>query len=705
MTELLTASRQRPLLLIADDDRPTRMILEHVLVNNGFDVCLACDGAEAIDKYVELRPDGILLDVQMPYLDGYAVCEQIRKREVEERTPIVMLTGQNDIESVAKAYELGATDFISKPFDGNTLPYRMRHVLRASSEHNSLNGLLQGIPDAIAVIDEEGKVLEFLNASHLFDGVDNQTISELINSGHRMATDLLYRIRKRVQMSLRADSLQELQFQIAGSDRHFEARIIKRDESTALAIIRDVTERMKSQHRIRELAYTDTLTGLPNREQFKESLRHSIERADVTGNRLALIYLDLDRFKRINDTFGHAVGDALLCAVAERLTSSICPGAKEGLDIPEGTEISRLGGDEFTIVVPELISDEQMEALYMLVQSTLIAPFSCEGHQIVISPSIGVALYPEHGTDEHQLLMRADTAMYRAKEEGANNTRVYHESMNARSLELLELESELTHAIQREEFQLYYQPKVDLNQWKVVGLEALLRWKHTERGWISPADFVPIAEETGQIIDIGRWVLNEACRSLKSWRKTPLAGLQVAVNISSLQFTHDDLQKSVMEAVWENSVKPRMLELEITESVLVGNVDATIELLSALKSTGVSVAIDDFGTGYSSLSYLKKFPLDKLKIDRSFIRDLHENPDDAAICAAILAMGRQLGLTVVAEGVENTEQLDFLNKRDCDQVQGFYFGRPMASDELQEHLTETLEPLLAELRSKHQAAL
>jgi predicted signal transduction protein with EAL and GGDEF domain len=372
--------------------------------------------------------------------------------------------------------------------------------------------------------------------------------------------------------------------------------------------------------------------------------------------------------------------------------------------MPPGTQIARLGGDEFAIIVPESVSNGAKDPC-TIIQQALTAPFDCEGHRVVVSSSMGVAHYPKHSEDAEQLLMMADTAMHRAKGEGANNVSIFHASMHAHFKEHLELESELNGAIERGEMTLHYQPKIDLRDWKVVGLEALIRWRHRERGWIPPGEFIRIAEETGQIIELGRWLLNEACRQISAWRNTRMAPLQVAINISSLQFTHDDLQRSIMEAVWANTVMPRMLELEITESVMVSNIDRTIEVLSALRNTGISVSIDDFGTGYSSLSYLKRFPLDKLKIDRSFISDLHQNADDAAICSAIVAMGHQLGLTVVAEGVENEAQLNFLNDRGCDQLQGFYIGKPMPAEELAGYFQETLDPLLERRRRNRPAAL
>ncbi|MEP5763320.1 MAG: EAL domain-containing protein [Halieaceae bacterium] len=698
MTKVVSISRTRPLLLVADDDRGTRLILQHVFENGGFDVETACDGAEAIDKFMDLKPDGLLLDVQMPFMDGFSVCEYIRAREDSVRTPIVMITGQNDSESVAKAYQIGATDFIAKPFDNNTLPFRLHHLLRASSEHNSLQSLINGIPDAIAVLNPVGKVIEFLNADNLFTGVDNDTMAEMVDSGHRLSDELMDKIRINVAKVLNGDVIQEFEFQVENSDRHFETRMIRRDQSSVLAVIRDVTSRLEAEQKIHELAYFDNLTGLPNREQFKQKLNQAIARAGRRGSQFALMYLDLDRFKRINDTFGHSVGDTLLRAVASRLRKCIRGGSGRDEGGSGSAEVCRIGGDEFTILLPDLPRASVVEDICQRIRESLTAPFSCQGHQFVISPSIGIAIYPLHGKDEQQLLMNADTAMYQAKEEGCNTFRVYDASMNARSLEYMELESDLNNALQCNELELHYQPKIDMRSWTVIGVEALLRWRHPDRGWISPADFIPLAEETGQIIELGRWVVAQACRQLKAWQDTPLRDLQVAVNISSLQFTHDDLLQSVMQSMWKNSVRPWKLELEITESVLLGNVEGTIELLNAFKEAGISVAIDDFGTGYSSLSYLKRFPLDKLKIDQSFIRDLHTNADDAAICSAILAMGRQLGLTVVAEGVENAAQLGFLNERHCDQIQGFYFSKALSPAELPDFMEEELQPRLQQLR-------
>jgi PleD family two-component response regulator len=318
MKELTTSTRERPLLLIADDDSVTRLMLEQLCSYSGFDTVLESNGEQALRQFHELQPDCLLLDINMPGMDGFKVCETIRTQEREHRTPIVMITGQNDIESVARAYDIGANDYLSKPFNPNTLPHRLRQIMRSSVEHNSLQGLVEGIPDAIAVLDETGRIVDLLNAHSLLEEADNANILGLINDGDFFSRQLKLRFHDKVRQALQANAVQHLEFQLDSSDRYFEARLIRRDKSTVLAIVRDVTQRMHSEQRIHELAYFDTLTGLPNREQLKLSLENTIADAREAGHGVALVHLNVDRFKRINDTFGHAVGDILLCAVAER---------------------------------------------------------------------------------------------------------------------------------------------------------------------------------------------------------------------------------------------------------------------------------------------------------------------------------------------------------------------------------------------------
>ena len=472
-------------------------------------------------------------------------------------------------------------------------------------------------------------------------------------------------------------------------DIHLETRFVPRDQHTVVAIVRDITERKSAEAEIYNLAYYAELTELPNRELFSQSLERTIERAEKDEQKFAVLFVDLDRFKRINDTLGHSIGDQLLKDVAKRLakcirsTDSVAHIQATGSDT---IRLARLGGDEFVIKLYGIDSEKTVGTIAKRIISALTPPFSCGGHQFVVTPSIGIALYPQDGKSGEELLMNADSAMYSAKNLGRNNFKFYSETMRTKSLHRLDLENLLRTAIEKDEFTLHFQPKVDAKTCRLVGAEALLRWQHPSRGDIPPADFIPIAEETGLIIPIGRWVLQEACREVKYWTDARLVAVPVSVNISSHQFRDGSLGRDVADAIIGAGINPNLLELEITESVLLQDVQKTLVVLKALKRSGISLSIDDFGTGYSSLSYLKRFPIDTIKIDRSFVKDLHKETDDAAICAAILAMSTQLGLRVVAEGVETREQLEFLRRHGCHHIQGFIFGRPQSSAEFREFL-------------------
>ena len=458
-----------------------------------------------------------------------------------------------------------------------------------------------------------------------------------------------------------------------------------------MAIVRDITARRKSEAKIHHLAFYDQLTGLPNREHFKQTLRGAIRQAQGNGSVLALLYIDLDRFKRINDTFGHGLGDGLLKVVANRLKSCVRRNEETGRDARAGGQrevLARLSGDEFIVLVTDVEGEAAVATLASRLQTNLSAPFVYDRHRFVITPSIGIALFPRDGESASGLLRSADAAMYRAKAAGRNNYCFYSATMLARSLERLELENDLRSAIQRDELRVVYQPKVDLATWSIVGVEALLRWQHPTRGWIPPAEFIPVAEETGLILDLGEFVLAKACAQLTEWRARNI-DISIAINVSSQQFRFGELATHVLQTIRQAGVPPQNLEIEITESLLMRNVDENIEALRLLHDAGIRLSVDDFGTGYSSLSYLKDFPLHALKIDRSFVRDLHNSRDDAAICAAILAMARELGLKVIAEGVETEEQLEFLRRHGCDEIQGFIFSKPLPPEELEVLLLES----------------
>ncbi len=423
--------------------------------------------------------------------------------------------------------------------------------------------------------------------------------------------------------------------------------------------------------RVEYLAYHDGLTGLPNRSLFSKLLSQSISDAHRYERALAVAFLDLDHFKRINDTLGHEAGDQLLQQVATRLKECV-----RGSDT-----VARLGGDEFVVLLPA-VADEKYAAT--VAQKILLAtarPFNLVGQEFRVTASIGISTYPQDGLDEQTLTKNADIAMYQAKAEGKNNFQFYSKQLNANSLERLALESSLRHALERNEFRVYYQAKRDIASGRITGMEALLRWEHPDLGTVAPMQFIPIAEETGMIIPIGKWVLKTVCLQSVEWRKQGLPGLSIAVNLSTRQFGDEHLLADVTSILETTGMDPHLLEIELSESLLIHDVERTLKILTSLKTLGIRIAVDDFGTGYSSLALLQRFPLDTIKIDRSFMRDIVGTPQDTGLADAIIALGKSLSLTVVAQGVETKEQAEHLRVHACDELQGFYFKRPLPADE------------------------
>lgn len=450
----------------------------------------------------------------------------------------------------------------------------------------------------------------------------------------------------------------------------------KEGEPFILSSIEDITERRAAEAQIEFMAYHDALTGLPNRLLAKDHMELVISYADRAEAKAALMFLDLDNFKTINDSLGHFVGDALLKGVAARLHECV-----------RGTDtLSRQGGDEFLIVLADIHDSDTITAISEKILERLADSFDIDGHELSISISIGVAVYPDDAGDFDTLLKKADTAMYNAKEAGRNTCRFYTEQMNVDAVENLHLRGNLRRALEHGEFSLLYQPQINLASGEIVGAEALIRWNHPELGMIAPGRFIPIAEECGLIVPIGEWVLREACRQASAWQQAGLPELIVAVNLSAVQFKRGDLERSVTQALTESGCDPTLLELELTESILIQNPENVLQTVKRLKILGVKFSIDDFGTGYSSLAYLKRFPVDKLKIDQSFVRDLSNSPENAAIVRAIAQMARSLNLKTIAEGVEDEQVLAFLRLHHCDEAQGYYFARPLPPDEFERYL-------------------
>jgi diguanylate cyclase (GGDEF)-like protein len=439
---------------------------------------------------------------------------------------------------------------------------------------------------------------------------------------------------------------------------------------------RAMEEKVEHAQRVEYLAYHDALTDLPNRALFSRLLTQGMHQARRYERGLALLFLDLDRFKIINDSLGHDAGDELLQEVARRLLASV----------RQSDVVARLGGDEFVVLLPEINEGSQAAPIADKILAAVSKPFTLAGQEFRVTVSIGVSIFPADGEDEETLMKNADVAMYHAKEQGKNNFQFYSEKLNTDSLERLALESSMRNAIERGEFRLYYQAKHAMSGGRVTGMEALLRWQHPDLGLILPMQFIPLAEETGLIVPLGRWVLKTACLQNVAWQKKGLPGLPMAVNLSARQFLDEHLLDDVSNVLRDTGMDPKLLELEITESMIMRDMTRTIEILTKLKAMGVRVAIDDFGTGYSSLSTLKWFPLDTIKIDGSFIHDLGRSTADQSLMEAIIAVGKSLSLTVVAEGVESADQVDFLRAHACDEFQGFYINQPMPAEEFVEQL-------------------
>jgi diguanylate cyclase (GGDEF)-like protein len=452
------------------------------------------------------------------------------------------------------------------------------------------------------------------------------------------------------------------------------------DDSGVASIVEgtlvDITQRKVAEERVQTLAYYDALTGLPNRTLLRDRLSNALATARRQKHKVAVLFFDLDCFKTINDSLGHSVGDLLLQDVAERLKSCA----------REGDTVARLGGDEFLIVLTHVndISGAAVSAERFM--DAMTARFVVQGHSLSIGCSLGISIFPEDGADSETLIKHADAAMYSAKDGGRNNFQFFTADMNAQAVERLAFENGLRLALDKKELFLVYQPQMDIATGTISGLEALLRWQHPVLGLVPPDKFIRIAENSGLIVPIGEWVLRTACSQARKWQDEGLAAVSIAVNVSAVQFRQQGFCELIRRVLRETGLAAHNLELELTESLLLGNADVTLSVLQELKAMGLTLAIDDFGTGYSSFSYLKRFPVSKLKIDRSFVRDVAVNPDDAAITIAIISMAKSLNLKVIAEGVEDEAQMSFLRAHQCDEIQGYYFSKPLAVDKVAEKL-------------------
>ena len=697
-------SQANPKILIADDDPLARLFVKNALEPAGMVVVEATGGKDALAKFEAIGPDLVILDIMMPDMDGYLTCSRIRSLPRGKRIPILVLTGLDDAQSIGQAYQHGATDFITKPVNATILCHHVRYMLRTN---NVLHALIRSesrleLAQRIARIgnwDWNPRTNRFTMSNELcrlvgvrpqdFAGTFEAFLALVHEDDRLIVTGALQKlvgqhtpcdIDHRIVLPNGTDFVIHLQ---AEGMREEET-----DEITVIGTAQDITERKQAERAIHQLAYYDSLTGLANRVLFKDRLSNALSYAARHHQHLATLFIDLDRFKIINDTLGHTVGDLLLTHVAERLSDSVrqSDSVSRHADHEPMHALARLGGDEFTILLTALPQPEDAGRVARRILESLAHPFSIDGHEIFISASIGISIFPSDGSTVEALLKNADTAMYHAKEQGRNNCQYYSSGLNAAAAERLDLENELRRALEREEFVVFYQPKLNIHSRRILGAEALVRWKHPKRGLVPPGVFLNAAIDTGLIRSMDEWVLREACRQVRVWEKSGLPAITISANVSNSLFHGRTLPATVADALRDSGLNPAQLELELTESIAMRDVEASVTMLEELRTMGVRLSIDDFGTGYSSLSYLQRFPLSRLKIDQSFVRDLLTNENNVKITRAIIAMAHSLNLSVLVEGVETEGQLARLREEGCDEVQGYLFSRPVCAEEFEKLL-------------------
>jgi diguanylate cyclase (GGDEF)-like protein/PAS domain S-box-containing protein len=674
----------KPLVLVVDDQAFMRRILRAALEGAGFLVEEACSGEEAMERFQRQPPDLLVLDLTMPGMDGFRTCAAIRSLASGRHMPIMVVTSLQDTASIHQAFEAGATDFITKPINGELLGYRARYLFKAGRALEDLaqsevslkflRAAVESLPIGITISDAQGTIIYTNPAEAVMHGYE---AVELLHKDVRVLAPRRLHGSSQVKLEKYA-AWQRESINRSKNGVEFPVQLssvaVRSPQGEFLGVItacEDITERKKNEAQIKQLAYYDTLTSLPNRALFMDYLQKALAQADRSEKTVSLLFLDIDHFKDINDSHGHEFGDKLLREVARRLSQCL----------RTADTLARLGGDEFVVMLPADRQEAASTAAHRILETFRI-PFEIEGRRIYTGVSIGIALYPDDAPDLEGLLRSADTAMYQAKARGRQNFQFFSAKMSKEIVEKVALESALRQALEREELYLCYQPQWDLQTGRHCGVEVLVRWCHPELGEISPTRIIPLAESSGQIYRLGEWVLRCACAQARDWAVAGFSAGRVAVNISAHQLRQPDFPELIESILSETELDSANLELEITESVLLENAGQTVAALQAIKKLGVQLSIDDFGTGYSSLSYLKHFPVDRLKIDRAFIAGIDHDPCDAAIVAAVIALARTLKIKVLAEGVETQAQLEFLQSHGDIEVQGFLLGVPMTAADL-----------------------
>ncbi|MEQ6341685.1 MAG: EAL domain-containing protein [Gammaproteobacteria bacterium] len=669
-------------ILIIDDDDVDRMT-----------VLRACKSAGVI-MHAEEAPNGkiglellkthtfdcVFLDYLLPDSDGLTILRAARTAGVD--TPIVMLTGHGDERLAVEMMQAGANDYLPKgKISPESLAHSLRHAMRLhqaeidrqaverklQASNRRITDILESISDAFFAVTSDwcvtyvNKEAERLLQSRRADLLDQNLLERLPHFSPWFREALIKAMSQKTPLTAEGFDAQ--------SGLWIEAHSYPGNDGISV-YFHDITERKQAEERLSFLANYDALTSLPNRILLKDRLAQALARLPWQNRVLGVLFCDLDRFKIVNDTLGHNVGDHLLKEMARRLKQCV----------RSGDTVARLGGDEFVILLTDMARAEDVGTIAQKIIESLGQPLNLEGQEVFVTASVGISLYPTDSADPDTLLKKADVAMYRAKDMGKNGYQFYSPMMDAKHTQRLSLESAMRHGLAREEFRVFYQPLVELVSGRIVGAEALIRWQHPELGMISPMDFLPLAEETGLIIPIGNWVLHTACAQAQAWATSGHHGLRMAVNLSNRQYRQDNLLGAVRNALERTGLAPTCLELELTEEIVMRNMKHSSALLESIRAMGIALAIDDFGTGYSSLGHLRRFPIQTVKVDRSFITDLPGNTDAAAITEAIIAMAHKLKLEVVAEGVETEAQRAFLQEQGCDVMQGYLFSPPVPAE-------------------------
>ncbi len=673
--------------LIVEDEEDDALLLVDRLESMGYTLQWArVDSEPAMIQALEETWDIVFSDYSMPGFSGKRALELTRERNLD--IPFIFVSGTIGEVAAVNAIKSGAQDYVMKNDLARLTPTIERELREVElrrkrreteQELQRLITIVESTPDLVSIIEPDGRLRYLNRAGRQLLGIDtNSDLSEYsfnhffqASDGHQYAAHILA-----VAAQQKAWKKETIIRDPLGEMTPFSLLILSHwNESGTLsfysAIARDISERKRFEAELRHQATHDNLTNLPNRLLLKDSVVSAINKARQYHRHVAVFFLDMDNFKRVNDTLGHAAGDNLLQQAAFQLQSCLRP----------SDMLARHGGDEFTLVIGDMEHTDKVLSVLRNIQNAFEYPLSVDSHQVYVTFSAGIALYPHDGDTEEELMRNADTALHQAKASGANQYRFYAPDMNARGHERLSMEVGLRRALERNEFRLHYQPQVDLHTGKIIGFEGLLRWQHPLRGLLPPGEFIPVLENSGLIVPVGEWVVREACRQHRQWRDQGHPNRRISVNVSTVQFNDSDLLDKVKNALREEQMPDHQLELEITENMLMVDPENAAVVLQTLHDLGVRTAIDDFGTGYSSLAYLKRFPLDVLKIDQGFVRDLTHDPSDAAIVEASLSISQKLGLEIVAEGVETQAQIEFLRARGCNFAQGYYFSKPLPQDE------------------------